>query len=172
MAAASPSDKAILDGLSERLKLEGPNRAQQARGISQAIDQRRRTLDEKRQKLQQAHNQIRRALQTRVKTRWPELGNLLRPSAAKVLADEGDAIVKYLEAAPRFKEFEDENDQISAIDEDSDQAERTWVKAQRFLRECETVALEANLPRIANETVQRKYMEMQTAEGAGFVGWR
>lgn len=169
LAAASPIDRAVLEGLSDRLQLDGPHRAQQARGISTGIDERRQSLTQKRQRLQQAHNQIRKALQFRVKGRWPELGNLLNPSVARLLTEQGDAIVKYLEASPKFSEFESQNDQIAAIDKESDEAERKWVKAQRFLRQCESVALEANLSKVATGPALQKQVELLTAEGGTFV---
>jgi hypothetical protein len=169
LAAASPVDRAVLDGLSDRLQLDGPRRAQQARGISMGIEQRRQSLEQKRQRLQQAHNQLRRSLQRRVKGRWPELGNLLNPSAARLLAEQGDAIVKYLEASPRFPEFETQSEEMAAIGKESDEAERKWVKAQRFLRQCESVALEANLSKVASGPVLQKQLELLTAEGGTFV---
>ena len=43
------------------------------------------------------------------------------------------------------------------------------MKAQRFLRQCENVALEANLSKVTSGPVLRKQAELLTAEGGSFV---
>lgn len=164
LAAAAPVDRIVLSDLSAALHLTGPDRVASARVKALGVARRRKELEAMKQKLSDAHDKLRGSLQARVKSRWPELGNLLHPDLSKMLATQGDQIVKFIEASPRYAEFKKQDDDYDADDKESSDLERTWVKYQRFIRTAESAALAANLPKVAKPEIQERYTSLLKAE--------
>lgn len=167
---AGPADRAVLTGLADALKLEGNYKTQAARKKADDIAADRKSIDDQRRRLDGNHQRLRNELAARVKARWPELSNLLHPESVRIIRDESDAVVKEIESAPRFKEFEQQNKELDALDKRNDDLERTWVKCQRFIREAETVAMAFNLPRVAKPDVVERYQALLEAENGALVG--
>ena len=103
-------------------------------------------------------------MRARLKSRWPELNNPLHPLAAKIVAEQGDDVVRWVEGAPEFKDFDDKGREIDRLDEQSGDLEVRWVKYQRFLRTAENVALTANLPKVAKADVAARYERLADME--------
>ena len=164
LAVANPSDKAVLQQLSKVLALEGPRRVQTARTKFSEIERQRREIDKKKQKLTAERDQMRRSLQTRVERRWPELTNLLNPSATEILAKESPEIVRFIESSPGFNDFEKQGEAIDALEKQADDLDRTGVKQQRFIRTAENVAMAANLPKVAKEEIIQSFKRLVEAE--------
>ena len=82
----------------------------------------------------------------------------------KIIADQGDAVVKFAESLPRFKEFENQLHDIDDLEQQSETLERTWVKCQRFIAVSEHVALAVNLPLVAPGGIQARYELLLAAE--------
>lgn len=162
---AEPPERATLEGLSKRLDLDGFNRTQAARTIAAGIAERRRALADEQRRLSQSHNRTCNALAAMVRTRWPELTNLLNPAAEKLLAEQGDSIVRTIESSPAYPELRRQHERIDAIDADDTELERKWVKCQRFIRTAEHVALAANLALVAPPDVRSRYETLRAAEG-------
>jgi hypothetical protein len=161
---ANPIDRAVMSELATELKLEGNYKTAAARRKADDVAADRKRLDDQRRQVETSRNKLRNELATRLRSKWPELANLLHPDSLKLLRDEPDAIVKFIEASPRFKEFEQANEKIDGLDKESDSLERTWVKCQRFIRTAETTAMEFNLPKVANQDVVQRYHELQDIE--------
>lgn len=162
---AEPPERATLEGLAKRLGLDGVNRTQAARLIATGIAERRRALADEQRRLNQSHDRTCNALAAWVRTRWPELTNLLNPAAVKLLSEQGDALVRAIESAPAYPELRRQRDRLDAIDDQDTELERKWVKCQRFLRTADHVALAANLSRVASPEVCARYESLRTAEG-------
>lgn len=169
LTAASPSDKAVLTELSKILQLDGVKRVQAARTKSSDIERQRRDLEKKKQKLGGDREQARRTLAMRLETRWPELRNWLNPRAAKIMTEEADQIVKYIESSPRYPDFRKLSDEVENTDKQLDDLDRTWVKCQRFIRTAESVSLAANLPKLVKEEIVDRYKSLVEAE-SGVLG--
>ena len=161
---ADPPERAVLEGLSDRLELSGATRTQSARLACEGIAQRRQMLAQEARRLRQAYDRSTAALQGLVKTHWPELTNMFNPAAAKLLIDQGDSIARGIEAAPAYPEMHRQRQRLDAIDEEDGQLERKWIKAQRFIRTAEHVALEANLSSVASPDVQADFARLRDAE--------
>jgi hypothetical protein len=165
LALATPVDQAVLKELSAILELKGSDRVKGAQARAEEVGKKRKVLEDAKQKIMNAHNQIRGALQARLKSRWPELGNLLHPESMKILNGQSDQVVKWIEAAPQYAEFKKQDEEYEAKDKESAVLERTWVKYQRFIRTAEGVALAANLPKVAKPEVVAKYKVLVEGEG-------
>lgn len=169
LSVANPSDKAVLTELSKILQLDGVRRVQAARTKSSDLERQKRELEKKKQKLSGERDQSRRSLSVRVEHRWPELRNWLNPRAAKIMAEEGDQIVKFIESSPRYGEFQKQSNDLDTMEKQLDDLDRTWVKCQRLIRTAESVAMAANLPKVAKEEIVTRYRMLVEAEG-GVLG--
>ena len=71
---------------------------------------------------------------------------------------------------PRFKEFEKQDEEIDKAETQSLDLRRPWVKTQRFIRTAETVALAANLPKVAAPEIVKRYLQIVQLEGMALHG--
>jgi hypothetical protein len=164
LSIATPPDAAVLTELSTTLQLAGPDRVRAAQTRANDLGQQRRTIERRKQKLTQTRNDARRSIRDRVQNHWPEFANFLNPDVTKILATEADAIVKFIEASPRYAEMQKLDEDIDAADKELDDQERIWVKCQRFIRTAEDVALAFNLPKVAKPDLVDRYRGLVESE--------
>jgi hypothetical protein len=162
---AQPPQRAVLQGLSDRLKLDGFNRTQAAREMADGIQQRRKALRQEEKRLKESHDRTCNAIQSQVRVRWPELSNFLNPSVTKLLMSDGDQIVHTIETSAQYPDLQKQDDRLEAIDTESTDLERKWVKCQRFIRVAEHVALAANFSGLATPNLRTRYNDLLAAEG-------
>jgi len=161
---ATPAQCAVLDGLSQQLSLAGDDRAKAARETADAIDRERRAIDRDRNRVNREAGQLRNAVRYQVRARWPELSNAYHPKVESILHDQGDAVVRMIESDPDFKRMQELEHQVKDMDDQSSGLEKKWAKCQRFLQTLDTVALAANLEKVAPANVVRKYHEVLEEE--------
>jgi hypothetical protein len=140
-----------------------------ARALSEDVMKRQRQLDREIGTARKRRGDARRAIRSALLARWPELSNALHAKAATILRDEADAIVKLIGSAPQFKDLEKAEADVERIDGEKMNLDRKWVKAQRFIRQAENVALASNLAAVAQPEVMAKYKAIVAAE-AGTLG--
>lgn len=157
LAAAGKPDAAVLEGLSADLKLGGARRVADAKAGLGRVEQQRKDVEQQKEKVRNRYFELRNSLWARLKAKWPELNNPLHPLAAKIVAEQGDQVVKWVEAAPEYKEFDAKGHEIERLDDQSGDLEVKWVKHQRFLRTAENVALGANLSKVAKADVVERF---------------
>jgi hypothetical protein len=184
---ASADRRAVLEGLSEHLGLTGDDRAAAARKLADELDRQRKALEPQRPGRQATtapggggggaggggrrgeQEQLRNQIRSRVLARWPEISNGYHPAAVAAITSEADQIVKVIESHPAFARWDklvnDAGDRV----EKSFELERKWVKCQRFLYVAESVALEANLEKVASKLIVAKYQALRAAE-SGHLG--
>lgn len=162
--AAEPCEAAVLKSLSTQLKMEGPTRVRSVRAMGETIRRHRLELEGERQKLVAAHDQSCAALQRILRRQWPEMSNLLNPQVTRLLTDEGDELVRAIEASPPYVELKRQDERLDVIDRELDQMERRAAKGLRFLRAVEHVALAHNFPLIASPAVRDRYQALVLAE--------
>jgi hypothetical protein len=162
---ADPPERATLEGLAQRLDLEGSNRTQAARNLAEVLRKRRKTLGDEQKRLRDLHDANCRTLAVLVKRRWPELSNAWNPSVATLLSSDADQIVRMIESAPQYAELHKQDDRLDELEEQMDDLERKWVKCQRFIKTAEHVALAANLPSVAAPELVERYHQLIAAEG-------
>ncbi|AMV35859.1 hypothetical protein [Planctomyces sp. SH-PL62] len=192
LAAADPAQKAALEGLSQILGLDGEDRLARAREQARRIDPRRnngrgrgRNRPANRPDAAQADppprreytaqapptgpNAARRSnpavgrLRAALAERWPELTVPLHPEVPRIVAEQSDAIRRFLEAHPDYPAISGRLSRRPAPL--GDDPERTWVKYQRLLERADTVILAANLPKTGDPEalgVLRRLLELES----------
>jgi hypothetical protein len=73
-------------------------------------------------------------------------------------------VVKAIETHPRFKRFDDLSHEIDGLGARNMDLERKWVKCQRLMQTLQSVALAANLEKVATPELQEKYKEIVREE--------
>ncbi len=163
-AVAAPIDRVVIDGLSKALGLTGPDRAAQARAKAEATGQAKKKLERELRDATRRCNQAAGPIQWALFSRWPELKNRWNPRVAELLTTESDAVVQAIESHPKYAEFEKARQQLAAVEARQLDQDRIWVKCQRLVQRLESVALAANLPKVADAPTVERYRRLTAAE--------
>ena len=100
LSAAGPADAAVLKGLAKSLKLEESHPVTGAVRLSNDLQVQQKKVEDDTARLQSNHRLLRKSLGRHVKTRWPELAGPMRPRTLRMMDDQADVIVRYVEALP------------------------------------------------------------------------
>ncbi|MGB7346254.1 MAG: hypothetical protein WBD20_18695 [Pirellulaceae bacterium] len=151
---ANPVQKAILNGLSNQLDLNGEDRLIDAWRLSRP--QRRRG----RSRPANESDPLRQKIAVDIKARWPELANVLNPKAIELITSEQDQFVSAIQQHPRFARYmELKKGEESKLSEQHQQ-----VKYERFLRVADNVMMAENLRRIDKPKELAQYEAIVAAE--------
>jgi hypothetical protein len=164
ISLASPSDRAVLDGLSDALHLAGPNRVAAATELAGKLAKRSEALEQRKRKVDQGAQVWRDTAKEVLLNRWPELANPRSLAARKTIDAQQDRIVKMLDSSISFDHLEKQIDQSDKMNDDDTNAEKDWVKCQRFINQAESVVLAANLPKVTTKEIQARYAALVVAE--------
>lgn len=159
---ASPTQKAVLEGLSVQLGLVGNDRLVDAweatrprRGQGPGGRNRGRT-----RRSESPASQLRRRIASDTKKRWPQLANVLNPVSIELLTTRSDVFVRAIESHPNYRRYRQLANEAKA--ELSEQEQR--VKYERFLRVADNVVLAENLRRINDPEKLAQYEAIIKAE--------
>lgn len=161
---AAPIDRIVIDGLSQTLGLTGPNRAAEARQKAEAVLQAKKKIEREHRDAMRRCNQAAGPIQWALFSRWPELKNRWNPRVAELLTTEADAVVQAIESHPKFAEFEKLRLALEAVEAKQLDQDRLWVKCQRLVQRLESVALAANLAKVADAPTVERYRRLLAAE--------
>ena len=165
---ATPSQQAILTGLSQQLKLSAKNRGQEAWNLAKAVsDQKQRPTSQLNSKSKELTT-LRREIRNQLTQAWPELTEPFHPALPGLLEKQGDQIFATIRKHPRHGRLEQLEKEIDQLQSQVMDLDRRWAKAQRLLKALETVALAANLPQVASEEIQQRYQQLLQAEAGTF----
>ncbi|MEW4488716.1 hypothetical protein AB1L42_11570 [Thalassoglobus sp. JC818] len=157
---ATPSERAVLEGLSEQLKLTGQDRIVQAwRATDSQPNERRGRRPRSRgpeQQLRQLQHRIARDLEEK----WPELANVLNPLSVELLTTRQDEFVEAIENHSDFNRYQT----LKKTVENAPDAEKKNVKYERFLRVADNIILAENLKRIGDRERIAEFEEIVKLE--------
>lgn len=156
LAVASPSQKAILEGLSAQLELKGSDRIMQAYNATQQNNRGR--FRRSRTTTRSPSADLKRKIQSSLRRQWPELANVMNPGSIDLLTTRSNEFIQAVEAHPDYKRYREFADQPVA----SEQKKR--VKYERFLRTVDNVIFAENLRRANRTELVQQYEAIVTAE--------
>jgi hypothetical protein len=159
---ATPAERAILDGLSAQLGLEGAGRIAAAEQASQAPRRSFRRRARGRSPERRAAR-LRQIIAEDLERQWPELSNVLNPGAIELVTTRRQEFVDAVERHPSYREYREQAD--AAADAPDPQKQR--VKYERFIATAEDVILRENLLRLGNAKRIAEYEAIVAAESAG-----
>lgn len=167
LASADPARRAILDGLSERLKLTGEDRLAEAKTIVEATKKERDELKKKSLAAYKAYSEQRKPLIEMLKGRWPDLADKKKrgQARAQVVEDHitmGRMICQEEAFAKTFDRIED----IHAIKEKQEALATTRAHAERFVYTCQSVVKIDTLKRFGEQADIDAYTQLLAREMA------
>lgn len=155
LSLANPVQTAILEGLSERLKLNGDGRIDDAWEFTKQRGRRsrgRRPTDQV--------NALKQRISRSLQARWPELANVLNPLSVEFLTTRRDEFIGAVERHADYKRYRELTDDRASAASDAE----TKVLHERFLRIVDNVILTENLTRLGNETRVTELQAILAAE--------
>jgi len=157
---ASSSQRAAMEGLSKVLNLSGNARLLEAQHLADQITSDRKGIQKRRQQRFGDRDQMAALLRSRLLRKWPELANPWDPTAAKLVSEQGGSIVKFIQGDRIYGRFDQARSAADDLDNQDLDLERKWAKCQRLIYAIQTIALQANLPRVADASVLERYRQM------------
>lgn len=164
LAAADPIERAVIHGLSTQLKLDQTDRAIAIGELMGAIDDQRDRLRRQTREVRRDENWVRRGIVADLLLEWPELTGPWNPEGRRLVREESEAIVTFIESHPLFDRWQAARTELAEIEQRSGDLELKDVKCQRLLYMLESVTLANNLPLVADETRIRQYLALRAAE--------
>ncbi|HEY3393213.1 MAG TPA: hypothetical protein VGK58_10920 [Lacipirellulaceae bacterium] len=167
--SARADQRAILERLPAKLGL-GPNAT---------VEDARRKLREVRGDSNSAGSRLRRATETEERSLervqeelreiWPELHADLPPLAIELASNRADEFEETVAALPSYKALQRSKERVEQLSEERMKFEREEARLQRLLQTCESVALAANLPRLAPREIVERYQRLLAMEEGTLV---
>lgn len=163
---ATLNQATVLNALSEELGLQGQARAHAARELAKRMASQKKSAEQQRRQTAKALQQAARSLRGAISLRWPELANAWNPAAQSLILEEGEAILQAIEGHSSFGTFMELRQKMAQVSEEAMNADRQWVKCQRFIRTLESVALAGNLQKAGSLEQQEAYQRMVDLESS------
>ncbi len=154
---ATPAQRAILDGLSAELGLEGAGRIDAAKRASREP---RRFGRRGRGGSGRRAGRLREVIAGDLKDRWPELSNVLNPGAIELVTTRSAEFTAAVEQHPNYREYRGLRDAAA----DAVDPEKQRVKFERFVATAEEVILRENLRRLGDANKLAQYAAIAAAE--------
>lgn len=192
LAAASPSQRAALEGLASALDLQGEDTLSKARARANELDPDRNRgrgpnrgpgptaalddLDDYQGPTAQQGPPNRGPggrgpgfntgrFRSALADRWPELSVPFHPDAPKIIAEQRDEILRVLKAQPGYDSLSQRITRRAPSPEMLARSpERRWVKHRRLLEQAESVILGANLPKLGDAEALGVYRRLLEME--------
>jgi hypothetical protein len=159
---ATPAERAILDGLSAELGLEGAERIAAAEREGKERRGRFRGRFRGRSPGRSARR-LRQSIADDLRERWPELANVLNPGAIELLTTRSAEFIAAVEQHPSYREYRQQAD-AAATTPDPD---KRRVKFERFVATAEDIILRENLRRLGDAQRMAQYEAIVAAESGG-----
>lgn len=162
---AASEERAVMEGLSKKLKLSADNRAKEARDLMNDLESQRKKLAEQKKKPDQEKNRIKKKLASEMRKRWPEVGNPYHPNARALFEpDRAKQVMAVLQKESEWSKYLKAKEEVSKLEKKRFELDRRKVKCMRFIRVLENVALETNLEHVVDEKVLARYNQLRELE--------
>ena len=109
---------------------------------------------------------IRLGIEASLLGEWPELTNPWNPEARRLVAEEPDKLVAFLERHSQFEKWQSLRDKKTELEDQDFERELQQAKCDRLLYVIETVILANNLPLVADEKTINEYIALRKAENS------
>lgn len=163
---AGAVDRAVLDGLSEALGLEGEERGARAAERAEALGKELQEVEGAKKAQKKTLDGVRRVIATDIRNRWPALENKHSPGAVRLLSRPRlrEAFQQAVESHPRHAEWDQLKQERAELEEKELEISKQYALVRRFVRAVENVAYEANLDAVADPAVRARYDRIRQAE--------
>jgi hypothetical protein len=168
---ATPSERAVIEGLSKQLSLSGQYRYQGAREMADSLQEAHKQNKDKRSELKKELDDVCDRICDGLEVRWPELHNRWDPAVDRILREEGGEVVKAIKSNRNYAEFDRIYIERNELASKDDALEAKWARCQRLMHRLERIALAHNLAKVGDEPTREKFKAILAAE-SGTLGAR
>jgi hypothetical protein len=166
---ATPLQRIVMESLSKELGLSMQGRAAESVHLAEMLDAQRKSAEAEAHKRNEERGNLAREMRSRLLRRWPELSNAWHPRVAELMQKEGAEIQQAVESDSAYPRWEIVRREADELDNKAMALERKWAKCKRLTRTLKSVALAANLGKVASPEVVERYHQL-LAEEAGTLG--
>lgn len=161
---ATPSEYAILEGLSEQLTLSGQDRLSDAERMTQE-PRRGRSRRRNRGRAEDPGDQLQRKIASNLRRRWPELANLMNPVSIELVTTRSDEFIQAVQGHPDYPRYRE----LARAESQDLNAQEKRVKYERFVMAFENVILRENLLRLGDSNAIDHFQKIVENEN-GVIG--
>ena len=166
LAAADPLERTVINGLSAQLELDQSQRAIAAGQLAMDLEEDRERIRRQLNRLDRQIDNIRLGIEASLLGEWPELTNPWNPEARRLVAEESEKLVAFLERHSQFEKWQSLRDKKTELEDQDFERELLQAKCDRLLYVIETVVLANNLPLVADEKIINEYIALRKAENS------
>lgn len=166
LTAADPLERAVINGLSAQLELNQSQRALAAGQLAMEFEEDRERIRRQLERLDRQIDNLRLGIEASLLAEWPEMTNPWNPEARRLVAEEPEKVVNFLETHSRFEQWQALRAQKTELEDEDFERELQQAKCDRLLYAIETVILANNLPLVADEKTIAEYLALRKAENS------
>jgi hypothetical protein len=145
LAQANPSERAVVEGISQEFGLTGTDRAKDVEQAIKAKREEKQRIESDLRRHRTTVSSAKREISSAVKRRWPTITSPWHPETARLVTEEPEVLRTAIIEHEHDKEMKKAIETIKYLSDESEQKELQVVKLERLKYWLETLALAANL---------------------------
>jgi hypothetical protein len=169
MELARSDQRAILERLPAKLGLGSNATVEAARSKLRELRGNSNSAGSRLRRAQQTEERSLERVQEELREIWPELNADLPPLAIELASNRADEFAATVEALPSYKALRRSKERVKQLSDERMKLSREEARLQRLLQTCESVALAANLPRLAPREIVERYERLLAMEEGTLV---
>lgn len=169
IAAGSNAQRAILEGLSERLQLTTEQRTAEARELAKNLETEKMKVRSNRRELAKELRTHAKATRSSLLKKWPQLRNPWHPQVVRILNEQEQAVRQTILKHKSYKAFAEVEARMEALGREAEVIDAQITRCRRFIYTAESIALAANLPHCASPDVVEAHAQLLARESASLT---
>jgi hypothetical protein len=161
---ARPEQQAVLAKLAEAIDIKGKPSVRAVKNRLKVIESQLAEVETKYAAAESRYARLGKKLADSLKKKWPELDEPYAPLAMELASERADEFIATVEALPDYQPYLRAKEKRDAAYDEYSRVDHLEAKAQRLLRTCENIVLEANLSQVAPREIVDRYERLLAVE--------
>jgi hypothetical protein len=164
MEQARPDQRAILAQLPSKIGFAQPPTVEEVKQKLAQVESKLSIANAKLATAMSTHSTTLERVRDEVRELWPELHYDNSPTSMALSSDRADEFESKVTALASYESLAMTEKQVDEYSDEQLQLSRDEARLQRLVKTCESVALAANLPRIAPAEIHARYQQLVALE--------
>jgi hypothetical protein len=165
---ARPEQRAILQQMPPKFGLDETPTVEHIRQKLERVESKLGVANAKLATATSTQSATRKRVQDELRDVWPELHSDNSPLAMALASERAEEFVATVSALPSYKALSSAKKRVQEFADEQMRLSREEARLHRLLNTCESVALAANLPKIAPQEIVARYQQLVRIE-EGFL---
>ncbi|WP_145245821.1 hypothetical protein [Aeoliella mucimassa] len=161
---ARADQRAILEQLPEKLELPGKPTVESVRLVLAKVEAEQGLANVKRGSAYERYTNARMRVSEELLETWPELNASYSPLSMALVAERAEEFQEKVQGLASYEAYSRAKERREQYDEEAEALVHREAKLQRLLHTCESVVLEANLPKLMPQEMVDRYEKMVLME--------